>query len=470
MTTKKQLAQSGNLLVGCLLGSILASLTSPASAVPGETITTPSVIPELPIEVETEVSPAGSLKMIPLWKETRELLEDPHAYTCPPDDATTIQFDESSECEATTERRPSFTPMGCTDLPAGSLIPEPPPCDELPPLRVFNACFNVLTGQPLRFRPDEEIDWNQPGPLFDPDEVVPVEPIGPPLFIESNIPAALRTIIGYLVVDGENNLVVANPGPEVGDPGVPDPRIPPDGTIIAEPACNEVGQLVEDGVVVEELEQPVNETHFFRGAVDTRGLKRELRDLYLGFEGKPNGNGNGKGSGKPKKNTPPAEADSSGSTGGRLWAEILGKSFFWDMQVGSDVVQACGSCHFHAGADNRTRNQLNPNTMGGDMTLQVKGPNEDVVASDFPFHEKVNPDLAAGGEDTNCGTGALPACTGNVLRDANDVMSSMGVSEFKQFVDVVVGAAAFGPADGHGVRSLVPDTGISQPDPLPAQI
>ena len=45
---------------------------------------------------------------------------------------------------------------------------------------------------------------------------------------------------------------------------------------------------------------------------------------------------------------------------GRPAAEILGKALFWDMQVGSDGVQACGSCHFHAGVDNRTRGQLNP--------------------------------------------------------------------------------------------------------------
>src|SRR3989304_8647759 len=37
----------------------------------------------------------------------------------------------------------------------------------------------------------------------------------------------------------------------------------------------------------------------------------------------------------------------------------LGKALFWDMQVGSDG-QACASCHFHAGADNRTKNQLSP--------------------------------------------------------------------------------------------------------------
>ena len=38
----------------------------------------------------------------------------------------------------------------------------------------------------------------------------------------------------------------------------------------------------------------------------------------------------------------------------------LGKAFFWDMQVGSDGVQACASCHFRAGADPRSRNQVSP--------------------------------------------------------------------------------------------------------------
>ncbi len=31
----------------------------------------------------------------------------------------------------------------------------------------------------------------------------------------------------------------------------------------------------------------------------------------------------------------------------------LGKALFWDMQAGSDDVQACASCHFNAGADSR---------------------------------------------------------------------------------------------------------------------
>src|SRR5688500_14967461 len=35
-------------------------------------------------------------------------------------------------------------------------------------------------------------------------------------------------------------------------------------------------------------------------------------------------------------------------------AIALGKALFWDMQVGSDGVQACASCHFRAGADPRS--------------------------------------------------------------------------------------------------------------------
>src|SRR5919109_296109 len=47
----------------------------------------------------------------------------------------------------------------------------------------------------------------------------------------------------------------------------------------------------------------------------------------------------------------------------RKAAVQLGKALFWDMQVGSDGVQACASCHFHAGADNRSKNQLNPDQL-----------------------------------------------------------------------------------------------------------
>src|SRR5437764_2675865 len=59
----------------------------------------------------------------------------------------------------------------------------------------------------------------------------------------------------------------------------------------------------------------------------------------------------------------------------------LGKALFWDMQAGSDGRTACASCHFHAGADHRTQNQLS----GGALANSV------LAESDFPFHVLSNP-------------------------------------------------------------------------------
>src|SRR5438034_10684223 len=42
----------------------------------------------------------------------------------------------------------------------------------------------------------------------------------------------------------------------------------------------------------------------------------------------------------------------------------LGKALFWDSQAGGDGQIACATCHFHAGADNRTFNTLHPGPDG----------------------------------------------------------------------------------------------------------
>ena len=139
-------------------------------------------------------------------------------------------------------------------------------------------------------------------------------------------------------------------------------------------------------------------------------------------------------------------------------ASILGKAIFWDMQLGSDSVQACGSCHFHAGADNRTKNQLNPNHLSGDFTFQTKGPNQEIEPADFPFHKLFDPEIAG---DPAC---MLPVVTplgqvvcdaSNIESDSNDVMSSMGVF-FGVFGDIPP-VGSFTPADNTGVRSVPPD-------------
>lgn len=73
---------------------------------------------------------------------------------------------------------------------------------------------------------------------------------------------------------------------------------------------------------------------------------------------------------------------------------VLGKALFWDMQVGSDGVTACGTCHFHAGADARATNQLNPGTRRAhadgsadpdDAFGPLLGPNHTLTAADFPL-------------------------------------------------------------------------------------
>ena len=122
-------------------------------------------------------------------------------------------------------------------------------------------------------------------------------------------------------------------------------------------------------------------------------------------------------------------------------AIALGKALFWESNVGSDG-NACASCHFAAGADNRMKNQLSPGLKVGDHTFSRSyqaaetailtklksrgsreeghkhkatatgggGPNYTLVAGDFPFHRLANPldrDSA-------------------VLFDSDDVVSSHG--------------------------------------------
>ena len=103
----------------------------------------------------------------------------------------------------------------------------------------------------------------------------------------------------------------------------------------------------------------------------------------------------------------------------------LGKALFWDMQVGSDGIQSCASCHFHAGADSRSKNQLNPGCIScpaGPDGFQLKGPNYQLATADYPFHKLENPD----DRDSK------------VKSDINDVTSSQGVF-LTQFIDVVPG-------------------------------
>jgi cytochrome c peroxidase len=96
-------------------------------------------------------------------------------------------------------------------------------------------------------------------------------------------------------------------------------------------------------------------------------------------------------------------------------AITLGKALFWDMQVGSDGQTACASCHFRAGADPRSKNQLSPglnHVTEPDLSFKTGGVNHQLQASDFPLTRLLTPGVR-GGLDT--------------AADSNDVVSSQGV-------------------------------------------
>src|SRR3954468_2007754 len=107
----------------------------------------------------------------------------------------------------------------------------------------------------------------------------------------------------------------------------------------------------------------------------------------------------------------------------------LGKALFWDMQAGSDDIQACASCHFNAGADSRANNEVNPGQAGGDNTFQLG----------FPFNGSLGPNYhyKAGTADAGFGgyhDGDYPFRKlanvndrFSVISDVNDVSGSEGV-------------------------------------------
>jgi cytochrome c peroxidase len=107
----------------------------------------------------------------------------------------------------------------------------------------------------------------------------------------------------------------------------------------------------------------------------------------------------------------------------------LGKALFWEMQAGSDGVQACASCHFRAGADNRLTNQLNPGPLAPAAALPAfeigPGPGYTLTPGDFPFFQ-VSPVDGRLGIDPVTGLPQDPNTL--ILRNFNDIVGSQGVS------------------------------------------
>jgi cytochrome c peroxidase len=154
----------------------------------------------------------------------------------------------------------------------------------------------------------------------------------------------------------------------------------------------------------------------------------------------------------------------------------LGKALFWDMQVGSDGIMACASCHFNAGEDIRSKNQVSPGLtdtnfhrgpLGGDNSFGNAtvpytandvnyplglieppnpkfnvpgkpgfGPNSQLVANAFPLNGWFNPTvLVPRGPGVN-----VFQELADVDSDTNDAIGSQGVRN-TQFVAVTPGSA-----------------------------
>jgi cytochrome c peroxidase len=407
----------------------------------GDTIVTPDesdgiassfrFIPETPFQ---------SLKEVPVWSELEQMLDNPLAISaCPPDASGQAALGNGQGFTArctNIQRRRSFLPPGCTYDPSTGL----PPCNDalLPRFAVHPLNYNPMTGEQARI-----LDPAFPGV----DSFSTLGPISPGA---TRIHPGDAPAIDYnspLRSDG------SDPGEPTGYAGAAvcgsDSRL---GWTETRAACSGNTGRLFDPTLTAGTQQP-------------RGIVTSLRKPSIGQSYLVNSES--ALAGHPE-NLAPSNPDDYISN--RQMAIVLGKALFWDMQLGSDGVQACASCHFSAGADNRVRDALNPDHLGGDTQLELfrnrhldtaptaadQDVNRSILNSDFPTHRLRDQSIP----------GEPLLNPSNVSRDTDDIVSSMGV-RLRRFDDIPVpGSAAFSAAN-NGVRALLPDLGTVITDPIP---
>jgi cytochrome c peroxidase len=470
------------------------------------TLTPPPVMAQGPGSIKTNGSSSGipaagflfepevpftSLKNVPTWAELEQLLDNPYVVTLDP---STPGNDQGF---------PSYRATGVIRRPGFGVT--------LPSLLVHPLNYNTTTGEEMRL-----LNPKYPGgPFFVTNQLIE----GPPgTFTWARTPATIspgadrvtETSIDYNNPIGADLSVCvlvteANP-PEGsmlcgGDPGEPNyggfgfrvgsagsptgystPAVPLNSlpAFARNPGVNVQSLRLYDpaGCAERNAESP--------GSCTGQGVVQRLRkptlrlrpngaDLDYVQNSDPNNVKHSNENDYIRGNNPTARRQN------RNFAIALGKALFWDMQVGSDSIQSCGTCHFNGtGTDTRTKNQINPNHLGGDNTFQLMQPNaRDLVASDFPLHKLGDPDVAG---DPACGspitadastipydpqvagylgtqrfsnpvTGSVTVCdAGNIQSDVNDVVSSMGV-HWGVFKDIQLGLGTL----SNGVGSAKPD-------------
>ena len=514
MEPHKRKSLATECLAQFLVVALLVSPVGPARAAPGQVVTNGSGtgIPTADgFLFEPEV-PFQSLKHVPTWSELEQLLDNPYAYA--PDPSTPGNDQGFPSYRSRITRRPSY-------------LPAPLPQFLLHPLN-----YNTLTGEEMRL-----INPNFQESEFDVIDFLDVQgdpATGPYVWVTTRTTisaGAERVEPGSIPIDYNNpigadevacvNVTEVSP-PEGatmcgGDPGEPGyfglgvlrpianystPAVPlsliapPDvGTgFVLDPAQHRLfdpqRMLPPDGLAGFILP---------RNASGAFGLRKPT--LRVPQVEDMNGQPGSPSAPAYTANVDPDEVTASNENDfirSQAIARVLGKALFWDMQVGSDGVQSCGTCHFNGtGTDSRVKNQLNPNHLGGDNTLQVgstdmdptntglgKAANHTLTAADFPLHR-----LAVGKEDIagdpacktvlTANVSAVPydpqlagyqpsqrfsnppanrfptVCDASVVeKDVNDVVSSMGV-HWGIFKDIApIGALI---ADPSGVSVVAPD-------------
>jgi len=480
--------------------------------------------------------PVGTLKEVPIWDELEQMLDDPYQFVLDP--SVEGNFQGWPSYRSTTPRRRSFIyrdasgepcapgTSGCTEVPLAGHVIHP-------------LNYNFQSGQELRLLnvDFEETDWVVPNPcsglgLGGADCDQTVDPVTGQITYEFTYKEITVSAGEDRIEDDEAAIDYNSPiGPEeIFCVTTVEPIPPPEGSILCgadpgEPGYAGFGVLLNGGgrrgqysvpavpggttatadpnspkgsIIGLSLYDPA------RGYIKARNEQQPkggLRRPSLRAEGQGPGrihNGNPSNpdylhnsaanlEGEPAALLPSNENDyyrgqnRTEKVAARNVAAALGKSLFWDMQVGSDSVQACASCHFHAGVDDRIKGQINSNTTGGDITtISVAnivngtpadfngttgtsgGANAEVTIDSFPLHKLSSPLVSADPLNLN----------GNsILRTTNDVMSSMGVSRFTLFEDIPpIGTGpgqSFLSPGASGVRSLAPDVGEAVRDPVP---
>ena len=394
--------------VSVILSAVMAFFgVTPGIAVadgPGSVVRTPDVPMELPIEVEIELSPAGSLKQAALWKELYQLLKNPYAL----------------RAQRTIPRRPTTRATTAPRRSRGG----PGFGASMPPLKIYSPGYNFLTGQPLRLRTsDGEVSWDQPGPLFDPDEEVATDAF--------NTPTELRTVIGHLVAC-----------PDEPEPDYQAAAVPATSATASPPAASSsttraaTRRSRRNGTVVAVAAFVNGQLRGRRGRADhgARGSRSTRRTSS--------------GHGTQYAMCPPRCGPTSAGSGPR-----------------SSARRCSGTCRSAATASRpAARATSTPASTTARATSSTRTPT--AIAD-----QRASRSLARPTRPTWMWSPATSPSTRarrtDLDDDANDVMSSMGVSRSSSSSTSRRSASPTSSPPSNGVRALAPDSGNAVPDPIP---